>query len=88
MVLLHPAIGDSRIWDHVWPALTATCRVIRYDVRGFGRSTAPTQQYTRLDDLRKVLAHFRVDRMHLVGAAWAAPPPSTWPWPSPAGSRR
>jgi pimeloyl-ACP methyl ester carboxylesterase len=69
VVLLHPGVGDSRIWDHVWPGLTPTCRVIRYDVRGYGRSPAATRDYTRLGDLREVLRHFRVDRMHLVGCS-------------------
>jgi len=38
VVLLHPGIADSTIWDGVLPALAAQYRVIRYDVRGYGRS--------------------------------------------------
>src|SRR6185437_15317555 len=34
LVLLHPGVGDSRIWEPVLPALTASYRVIRYDARG------------------------------------------------------
>ena len=33
LVLLHPGVGDSRIWEPVLPALTASYRVIRYDAR-------------------------------------------------------
>lgn len=69
VVLSHPGIGDSRIWDPIWPALTQACRVIRYDVRAFGRSPAATRDYTRLGDLREVLRHFGVDRVHLVGCS-------------------
>jgi 3-oxoadipate enol-lactonase len=69
VVLLHPGIGDSRVWDMVWPALTQECRVIRYDVRGFGRSPAATQEYTLAGDLRHVLAHFGVSQAHLVGCS-------------------
>jgi 3-oxoadipate enol-lactonase len=38
LVLLHPGVGDSRIWEPLLPALTPSYRVLRYDARGFGRS--------------------------------------------------
>ncbi len=69
LVLLHPGIGDSRIWDPIRPALTGDYRVIRYDARGFGRSPAPTTEYTLLDDLVAVLDHFGLDRVPIVGCS-------------------
>jgi 3-oxoadipate enol-lactonase len=69
VVLLHPGVGDSRVWDAMWPGLTGSCRVIRYDVRGYGQSPAATRDYTLLDDLRQVLDHFQVTRAHLVGCS-------------------
>jgi 3-oxoadipate enol-lactonase len=69
VVLLHSGIGDSRQWDQVWPALTASCRVIRYDVRAFGRSPAATEEYTLTDDLRRVLDHFELEQAHLAGCS-------------------
>jgi pimeloyl-ACP methyl ester carboxylesterase len=41
LVLLHPGVGDSRIWEPLLPTLTSRYRVIRYDARGYGRSPAP-----------------------------------------------
>ena len=38
VVLLHPGIGDSRIWDPIVPRLSARYRLIRYDARGHGAS--------------------------------------------------
>jgi 3-oxoadipate enol-lactonase len=67
IVLLHPGVGDARVWDDQWPALAQAGRVIRYDLRGFGRSPAPTESFTLLGDLRQVLDHFGVERAHLVG---------------------
>jgi 3-oxoadipate enol-lactonase len=55
VVLLHPGVGDSRIWDPVWERLAGRHRLIRYDVRGFGRSAPPAGRFSRLDDLRRVL---------------------------------
>jgi 3-oxoadipate enol-lactonase len=69
VILLHPGIGDSRVWDDMWPRLTRSCRVIRYDVRGYGRSPAATSEYTLLGDLQQVLDHFQVTSVHLVGCS-------------------
>jgi 3-oxoadipate enol-lactonase len=69
LVLLHSGISDARLWDPVWPDLTAGFRVIRYDSRGFGRSPAATEPFTELGDLRAVLDHFGVDRPHLAGCS-------------------
>jgi pimeloyl-ACP methyl ester carboxylesterase len=47
VVLIHGHSLDLRQWDEQVPALTtAGYRVIRYDVRGHGRSTAPATGYT------------------------------------------
>jgi len=69
VVLLHPGIGDSRIWEPLLPALTASWRVIRYDARGFGRSPAPSVKFTLLADLVTVLDHFGLDRVAIVGCS-------------------
>jgi pimeloyl-ACP methyl ester carboxylesterase len=69
LVLIHPGVGDSRIWDGLMPALTATHRVIRYDARGFGRSPAPTEPFVLFDDLLAVLAHYGLDRVAVVGCS-------------------
>lgn len=69
LVLLHEGVGDSRMWDPVWSDLTSACRAIRYDVRGFGRSPAATEEFTLLGDLRAVLEHFGVASAHVVGCS-------------------
>ncbi|GLF93965.1 alpha/beta fold hydrolase [Streptomyces yaizuensis] len=69
VVLLHPGVGDSRIWDPLVERLAPHHRIIRYDVRGYGRSPAPTAPYTLLGDLLAVLDHFALDRVPLVGCS-------------------
>ena len=69
LVLLHEGVGDARMWDPIWPAVTDRFRVIRYDVRGYGRSPAPTENYTLLADLQDVLAHFSVTSAHFAGCS-------------------
>jgi len=41
LVLVHGNAGDRRHWDLQVPALSRRFRVIRYDVRGFGKSSVP-----------------------------------------------
>ena len=69
VVLLHPGVGDSRIWEPVLPGLAASGRLIRYDARGFGRSPAPTVKFTLLADLIAVLDHLGLDRVAIVGCS-------------------
>jgi len=69
LVLLHAGVADARMWEPVWPELTATFRVIRFDCRGYGRSPAATEEYTLLGDLRAVLEHFGVETVHLAGCS-------------------
>jgi 3-oxoadipate enol-lactonase len=69
LVLLHPGVGDSRIWDPVLAALTASYRVIRYDARGFGRSPAPTVPFSLFADLVTVLDRYGLERAAIVGCS-------------------
>jgi len=69
LLLLHEGVGDSRMWDPVWAELTASFRAIRYDVRGFGRSPAATEDFTLLGDLRSVLKQLGVANAHVAGCS-------------------
>jgi 3-oxoadipate enol-lactonase len=69
VVLLHPGVGDSRIWDPVRPGLATSYRIIRYDARGFGRSPAPTVKYSLFADLVTVLNGYGLDRAAIVGCS-------------------
>jgi len=69
LVLLHPGVGDSRIWEPVLAPLAAKYRVIRYDDRGFGQSAPPAVTYSLLGDLIAVLGHFGVERAAFVGCS-------------------
>ncbi|MCX5386149.1 alpha/beta fold hydrolase [Streptomyces sp. NBC_00083] len=69
LVLLHPGVAASGVWDAIVPPLAERHRVIRYDVRGYGRSPAPGAEYTPAGDLLAVLDHFGVERAVLVGSS-------------------
>ncbi|GAA1569701.1 hypothetical protein GCM10009804_27650 [Kribbella hippodromi] len=58
--------SDSSSWESVLPGLTGR-RVLRYDVRGCGRSPRPTADFTLLGDLEVVLDQLDLQRVVLVG---------------------
>lgn len=78
VVLLHPGVGDLRLWAHPARALAdAGYRVVAYDRPGHGRSPASAAGAAAgpeadLDDLDDVAAGLRLGRFHLVGAAQGA----------------
>ncbi len=57
------------MWDPVVERLGDRYRLIRYDVRGYGGSPAPTEPFSKLADLIAVLDHFGLNRAHLVGCS-------------------
>jgi 3-oxoadipate enol-lactonase len=68
VVLVHGLALDARMWDDQVPALSDIARVVRYDVRGFGRSTRDADTvYSHADDLWRLLDHLEIDRAVLVG---------------------
>src|SRR5215469_7232897 len=67
VVLIHGDWTDADIWARLVPLLQDRYRVIRYDLRGFGRSSRPAQPFTRLEDLRAVLDHSGVPEAVAVG---------------------
>lgn len=67
VVLLHGGFMDSTMWDAQATALSPHFRVIRIDLRGFGRSPKTTQDYFPEDDIAAVLDKVKVERAAIVG---------------------
>ncbi len=71
VTLIHPGLWDSRTWDPQVPVLLdAAFRVVRYDVRGYGRSSRLTgEPYSHVRDLAALLDHLDVPLTTLVGCS-------------------
>ncbi|HTU02686.1 MAG TPA: alpha/beta fold hydrolase [Candidatus Sulfotelmatobacter sp.] len=67
LVLVHGAQLDRRMWDDQFGKFAAHYRVIRYDVRRFGRSSRPSAPYSDEDDLQALLDHLRLGRVCILG---------------------
>jgi pimeloyl-ACP methyl ester carboxylesterase len=69
LILAHAAFLDSRMFDAIWERLAKHFRVIRYDMRGFGKSSPVTGPLCRRDDLVRLLTALDVTHAHLVGCS-------------------
>jgi len=69
LVLSHAGFVDCRMWDDQWDAFAQRYRVIRYDLRGMGRSDPAHGPLCRRADLLRLLDHLDVERAILVGCS-------------------
>ncbi|MEO8424200.1 MAG: alpha/beta hydrolase [Actinomycetota bacterium] len=71
VTLIHPGLWDSRTWDPQVPVLLdAAFRVVRYDVRGYGRSSRLTgEPYSHVRDLAALLDFLEISMTTLVGCS-------------------
>ena len=69
LVLLHAGIADSRMWDQQFAELAGDFRVVRFDMRGFGRSPMTAGSYAHHHDLAALLRHLGISRTALLGCS-------------------
>ena len=69
LVFLHAGIADSRMWDGQVQHFSRRYTVVRYDLRGYGKSDAPTAPYIPAEDLYALLQFLKIDRASIVGAS-------------------
>lgn len=69
LVLIHGNFGDRRHWDDQFSVFAREFRVVRYDVRGFGKSSFPTEgaPYSHHEDLAALLRHLQIAKAHVIG---------------------
>jgi len=67
LVLIHGGYMDRRMWDDQFAAFAQHYRVIRYDVRGFGKTDLPQVLYTDRQDLSNLLSFLGVVKTYVMG---------------------
>jgi 3-oxoadipate enol-lactonase len=69
VVLIHGNAGDHRHWNNQFEYLASRFLVIRYDVRGYGRSSVPVlgSPYSDSADLAQLLDYLNIEAAHIVG---------------------
>lgn len=69
VVLIHAGVCDSRMWDPQWDVLTREHRVMRLDLRGFGRSALEPGDLCNAEDVLAAMDRFDIERAAVVGAS-------------------
>jgi 3-oxoadipate enol-lactonase len=69
VVLIHAGICDARMWDPQWETFPRSHRVVRYDLRGFGRSAIEPGRWSNARDLLGVLEQQDVRKASLVAVS-------------------
>lgn len=69
IILMHAGICDRRMWDDQFAVLTVHHRVLRYDLRGFGKSTHPPGAFAHHDDLRALMDVLDFEQATLMGVS-------------------
>src|SRR5262245_29029711 len=69
LVLSHAGFVDSRMWDSQWNDFAQHYRVLRFDMRGFGKSSKLEAPVSRRDDLYALLNHLGIGHAHLLGCS-------------------
>ncbi|MFC4762684.1 alpha/beta fold hydrolase [Dyella koreensis] len=72
ITMLHGFLIDSGQWDVEFAAFADTHRVLRYDLRGFGRSSMPEAPFVHYEDLAAVLDAHGIERTALLGCSGGA----------------
>lgn len=69
MVFVHDGHMHSERWNAQWEFFINSHRVVRYDRRGYGKSTPASAPYSNMEDLNALLLHLRVTNTVLVGCS-------------------
>lgn len=68
IVFIHADGLDCSMWDAQYEYFKNKYTIIRYDIRGFGKSDVPSEQpYSFAEDLNILLQHLSIEKAHLVG---------------------
>jgi pimeloyl-ACP methyl ester carboxylesterase len=69
LVMLHGHLLDQHQWDDQFQSFASDYQVVRYDARGFGRSTLPPSDYNHAADLHGLMRFLDLDHAFLMGCS-------------------
>lgn len=69
LVLCHAGFVDGGMWDDQWDVFAKHYHVVRYDMRGFGKSDVVTGPVSRYEELVHFLKAIKVERAILLGCS-------------------
>jgi 3-oxoadipate enol-lactonase len=74
IIFVHGAFADGRIWEPQWQYFGSKYRVVRYDLRGHGRTGISRLEHysmaTFADDLALLLNELQIESTIICGLSW------------------
>jgi pimeloyl-ACP methyl ester carboxylesterase len=70
LLLIHAGVADSRMWDDQFQTFAQQYRVVRYDLRGFGKSTVPSGKFANHEDVTALFEYLGIKQAHLIGISF------------------
>jgi pimeloyl-ACP methyl ester carboxylesterase len=67
LVLIHGGFMDLRMWDDQFTEFARHYRVVRLNLRGFGKTDPPTEKFSYVDDVEAVLTHLKIEKVYVLG---------------------
>ncbi len=67
IVLVHDGNLHSVTWDDQFSVYARDYRVVRYDRRGYGKSSYPDKPYSNIEDLEEVFRQLNIDKATVMG---------------------
>ncbi len=69
VVFLHAGVADRRMWDPQCDVFAHRFQMVRYDLRGFGKSAISEAPYAHREDLLSLLNFLSIEKAALVGCS-------------------
>lgn len=69
IVLIHDGLIHREVWDAQFAYFSTKYKVVRYDRRGYGKSSPATGKYSNLEDLNTLFTQLKIDKACLIGAS-------------------
>lgn len=66
LIFLHDGLVHREIWDDQFSFFSQKYKVIRYDRRGYGKSSAATGAFSNVEDLHSLFTHLKIDNACLI----------------------
>ena len=70
LLLIHAGVADSDMWNSQIDAFARHFRVVRFDMRGFGRSLLPSGTFRNWDDVAGLLDALEIEQAHVLGCSY------------------
>jgi len=67
VVFIHGGLVDNRSWDEQFKEFSKGNRVVRYDIRGRGKSPLPAEPYSLVNDVKELLRYLKIEKATVVG---------------------